>query len=79
MSQRAGPENSRTKERPWFHSSIGATLTPAGRELFEKYSKIPPGEVEDHIYKAVCFPSSSPPLNWSNHTDSSSSAISPGI
>lgn len=56
MPRRAGPEISRSKERPWFHSSIGATLTPAGRELLEKYSNIPPTEVESHIYKAVSAP-----------------------
>ena len=64
MPQRAGPETSRTKERPWFHSSIGETLTPTGRELFEKYSKIPAAEVDDHLYKAVC-PCLSSPASYS--------------
>ena len=38
MPQRAGFETSRAKERQWFHSSFGETLTATGRELFEKYS-----------------------------------------
>lgn len=41
---------SRSKNLPWFQSKIGSSLTPAGRELLEKYSGVDPSDVENHIY-----------------------------
>ena len=48
--------NSRSKSVPWFHSKIGSSLTPAGRQLLEQYSGIKPSEVESHVYKIVSAP-----------------------
>ena len=48
-----GANVSRTKGVPYFHSKIGSSLTPAGRQLFETYSRVPASEVEAHIYKIV--------------------------
>lgn len=53
---------SRSKNVPYFQSEIESSLTPAGRELFETYSHIPPAEVEPHIYKIVGGPFSPPPI-----------------
>ena len=44
---------SRSKSLPWYHSKIGTSLTPAGRQLLEQYSGIEPSEVESHVYKIV--------------------------
>lgn len=43
----------RSKELPWFRSTIGSSLTPAGRQLLEEYSGIEPSEMENHLYKIV--------------------------
>ena len=48
-----GANVSRTKDVPYFRSKINFSLTPAGRQLFETYSRIPASEVEAHIYKFV--------------------------
>ena len=48
-----GANVSRSKNVPYFHSEIGSSLTPAGRQLFETYSRLPASEVEAHIYKIV--------------------------
>ena len=50
---RLGANVSRTKDVPYYHSKIGSSLTPAGRQLFETYSRVPASEVEAHIYKIV--------------------------
>ena len=48
-----GANVSRSKNVPYFQSEIGSSLTPAGRQLFETYSRLPASEVEAHIYKIV--------------------------
>jgi hypothetical protein len=48
----------RDKNIPWYDPKL-KKLGPSARELLENYSKIPPAEVEDHIYKMVSFV-----LNW---------------
>lgn len=45
-----GDDISRTKNVPWFQSTIGSSLTTAGRQLLETYGGIPSSEVEQHIY-----------------------------
>ncbi|KAF4611358.1 hypothetical protein G7Y89_g15655 [Cudoniella acicularis] len=40
----------RDKNVPWYDPKL-KKLGPSARELLENYSKIPPAEVEDHIYK----------------------------
>jgi hypothetical protein len=42
----------RDKNVPWYDRKL-KKLGPSVRELLENYSKIPPAEVEDHIYKIV--------------------------
>ncbi|CAD6448969.1 cd15cb82-5439-4713-a241-14344beb6276 [Sclerotinia trifoliorum] len=37
--------------KPWYHTTIGKRLGPEARELLENYSRIPPGEVDAHVYK----------------------------
>ena len=44
----------RDKNVPWYDPKL-KKLGPPARELLENYSKIPPAEVEDHIYKMVSF------------------------
>ena len=44
----------RDKDLPWYYPEL-KKLGPSARELLENYSKIPPAEVEDHIYKMVSF------------------------
>jgi hypothetical protein len=44
----------RDKNVSWYDPKL-KTLGPSARELLENYSKIPPAEVEDHIYKIVSF------------------------
>ena len=48
-----GVNVSRSKDVPYFQSKIGSSLTPAGRQLFETYSRLPVSEVDTHIYKIV--------------------------
>jgi hypothetical protein len=48
----------RDKNVSWYEPKL-KRLSPSARELLENYSKIPPVEVEDHIYKMVSFV-----LNW---------------
>ena len=43
----------RDKDVPWYVEDVGKKLGDTGRELFEKYSKIPADEVEAHIQKVV--------------------------
>ena len=44
----------RDKNVSWYDPKL-KKLGPSARELLENYSKIPPAEVEDHIYKMVSF------------------------
>jgi hypothetical protein len=44
----------RDKNNPWYDPKL-KKLGPSGKELLENYSKIPPAEVEDHVYKIVSF------------------------
>jgi hypothetical protein len=43
----------RSKQFPWYQESFGSRLTPTCRQLLEEYSRIPPAEVESHVYKMV--------------------------
>ena len=36
----------------WYDPKI-KQISASGRELLENYSKIPPAEVEDHVFKIV--------------------------
>jgi len=40
----------RSKNVPWYNPDIGSKLGDSARELLEKYSKIPAGELESHVY-----------------------------
>ncbi|PVH81111.1 hypothetical protein DL98DRAFT_417427 [Cadophora sp. DSE1049] len=42
--------DSRDKNVSWYDPKL-QNLSPAARDLLENYSKIPPAEVEDHVYK----------------------------
>ena len=42
------------KNVPWYDPKL-KELGPSARELLENYSKIPPAEVDDHVYKMVSF------------------------
>jgi hypothetical protein len=44
----------RAKNVPWYDPKL-KKLGASARELLENYSKIPPAEVESHIYKIVCL------------------------
>jgi hypothetical protein len=44
----------RDKNVSWYDPKL-KKLGPSARELLENYSKIPPAEVEDHVYKMVRF------------------------
>jgi hypothetical protein len=44
----------RDKNVSWYDPKL-KKLGPSARELLENYSKIPPAEVDDHIYKMVRF------------------------
>lgn len=48
----AGITPSRDKESIWYSSKL-QDMSPAARELLEKYSHIPPESVENHIYAVV--------------------------
>ena len=41
-----------SKDVPWYHKEI-EDFSPAGRELLEKYSHIPPDEVDAHVFEIV--------------------------
>jgi len=45
----------RDKDVPWYNPELGTRLAvgSSARELLEKYSKIPPTKVEDHVSKIV--------------------------
>jgi hypothetical protein len=39
-----------SKQFPWYQASFGSRLTTECRQLLEEYSRIPPEEVEGHVY-----------------------------
>lgn len=41
-----------SKDVPWYHKEIEA-FRPAGRELLENYSHIPPNDIEPHVFEIV--------------------------
>ncbi len=47
------PDGARSVSWPWYHHVLGDELTPDARTVLEKYSKIPSGDVESHIYRIV--------------------------
>lgn len=44
----------RSREMSWYNKEV-PNLSPQVRELFEKYARIPPHDVEDHVYQLVSF------------------------
>ena len=47
------PDGARSVSWPWYHHVLTNELTVDARILFEKYAKVPPKEVENHIYRIV--------------------------
>ena len=47
------PEGARSVSWPWYHHTLTDELTIDARCVLEDYSKIPPPEVEAHIYRIV--------------------------
>lgn len=41
-----------SKDVPWYEKEV-QHFSPAGRELLEKYSHIPPDEVDAHVHEIV--------------------------
>lgn len=64
MLDRPVPEGSRSVSWPWYHHVLTTELTTEARNVLEKYSRIPPKDVESHIYSIVglpgCFPTREP-------------------
>ena len=55
------PGGARSVSWPWYHHVLTNELTPDAKKLLTTYSKIPPEEIEDHIYSIVCsYPLLSP-------------------
>lgn len=52
------PDGARSVSWPWYHHVLTNELTVDARVLFEKYAKVPPKEVENHIYRIVSFKAS---------------------
>lgn len=50
------PEGARAVSWPWYHHELGEELTPDAKKVLELYSKVPPGEIESHIYRIVSPP-----------------------
>lgn len=46
-----------SKDVPWYEKEV-QYFSPAGRELLEKYSHIPPNEVDAHVHEIVRLASS---------------------
>lgn len=47
------PDGARSVSWPWYHHVLTNELTVDARVLFEEYAKVPPKEVENHIYRIV--------------------------
>ena len=47
------PDGARSVSWPWYHHVLTNELTQDARTLFEQYAKIPPEEVENHVYRIV--------------------------
>ena len=47
------PDGARSVSWPWYHHTLTTELTVDARTLLEKYSKIPPQDVESHVYRIV--------------------------
>ena len=60
-----GADVARSKNLPWYKSSIGFRLTPTYRQLFEEYSHIAPSDVEPHMFYIVSYAESIQLLNHS--------------
>ena len=45
----------RSKDWPWYHKEIGESLTAGAGTILQDYSQIAPSNVEEHLYKIVCF------------------------
>jgi hypothetical protein len=52
-----------SKENRWYYQDIDGHIKPQSRKLLEKYSHIPPEDVDSYIYKMV--PLSSTPIGSS--------------
>lgn len=47
------PDGARSVSWPWYHHVLTDELTVDARALFEQYAKVPPKDVENHIYRIV--------------------------
>lgn len=47
------PDGARSVSWPWYHHVLTDELTVDARTLFEQYAKVPPKDVENHIYRIV--------------------------
>lgn len=47
------PDGARSVSWPWYHHVLTNELTVDARVLFEEYAKVPPKDVENHIYRIV--------------------------
>ncbi|KAL6720881.1 hypothetical protein ACLMJK_002806 [Lecanora helva] len=45
------PDGARSVSWPWYHHTLTTELTLDARTLLEDYSKIPPKDVENHVYR----------------------------
>lgn len=57
------PDGARSVSWPWYHHVLTDELTADARALFEQYAKIPPEDVENHIYRIVGLSTSHGELN----------------
>ena len=57
------PDGARSVSWPWYHHVITNELTTDARTLFEQYAKIPPEDVENHIYRIVRLKGSRPSIS----------------
>lgn len=54
------PKGARSVSWPWYHHTLTTELTIDARTLLEHYSRIPPQQVKDHIYRIVRLSSPTP-------------------
>ena len=47
------PDGARSVSWPWYHHVLTTELTPDAKKLLTTYSKVPPAEIEAHIYRVV--------------------------
>ena len=62
------PDGARSVSWPWYHHVLTNELTVDARILFEEYAKVPPKEVENHIYRIVSSQAFSSHQVLANHS-----------